>query len=242
MFGTIDTWLVLKLTGRATSPTYTNASRTMLYDIHERRWDPELCELLGVARAAARACCPSAQVYGTTAEFGGEVPVAGVAGDQQAALFGQACQPRARQEHVRHRQLRAAERRRRGAAGGDGLLTTIAWGLGERGRLRARGRDLRHRRRGAVAARRARRSSRARPRREALARSLDAQRRRLLRPRVRRARRAALGPLRARRDRRPDARQRPRAPRARRAGGDRLPDRRRRARPGGRRRGSRSTS
>ena len=63
----------------------------MLFDIRRRRWDEELCALLGVDPARLPEPLPSACVYGTTAEFGGEVPVAGIAGDQQAALFGQAC-------------------------------------------------------------------------------------------------------------------------------------------------------
>jgi glycerol kinase len=89
-FGTIDSWLVFKLTGRHATD-YTNASRTMLFDIHRRRWDEELCGLLGVDPARLPEPLPSACVHGTTAEFGGDVPVAGIAGDQQAALFGQAC-------------------------------------------------------------------------------------------------------------------------------------------------------
>jgi glycerol kinase len=90
VFGTIDSWLLFKLTGRHLTD-YTNASRTMLFDIRKLDWDPELCELLGVDPARLPQPCPSAHVFGTTSEFGGEVPVAGVAGDQQAALFGQAC-------------------------------------------------------------------------------------------------------------------------------------------------------
>jgi glycerol kinase len=90
VFGTIDSWLVFKLTGRHATD-HTNASRTMLFDIHRRRWDEELCALLGVDPARLPEPLPSACVYGTTAEFGGNVPVAGIAGDQQAALFGQAC-------------------------------------------------------------------------------------------------------------------------------------------------------
>jgi glycerol kinase len=89
-FGTIDSWLAFKLTGRHATD-YTNASRTMLFDIHRRRWDEELCALLGVAPECLPEPLPSAGVFGTTSEFGGEVPVAGIAGDQQAALFGQAC-------------------------------------------------------------------------------------------------------------------------------------------------------
>jgi glycerol kinase len=91
VFGTIDSWLLFKLTGRHATD-HTNASRTMLYDTRKLEWDAELCELLGVDPAKLPESLPSCHVYGTTSEFGGEVPVAGIAGDQQAALFGQACQ------------------------------------------------------------------------------------------------------------------------------------------------------
>ena len=90
VFGTIDSWLLFKLTGRHATD-YTNASRTMLFDIRSLAWDEELCALFGVDPERLPEPLPSAHVYGTTSEFGGEVPVAGVAGDQQAALFGQAC-------------------------------------------------------------------------------------------------------------------------------------------------------
>ncbi len=90
VFGTIDSWLLFKLTGRHATDQ-TNASRTMLFDIRRRAWDEELCELLGIDPARLPEALPSAHVYGTTSEFGGEVPVAGIGGDQQAALFGQAC-------------------------------------------------------------------------------------------------------------------------------------------------------
>jgi glycerol kinase len=90
VFGTIDSWLLFKLTGRHVTD-YTNASRTMLFDIRKLGWDEELCALLGVDPARLPEPLPSSSVFGATGEFGGEVPVAGVAGDQQAALFGQAC-------------------------------------------------------------------------------------------------------------------------------------------------------
>jgi glycerol kinase len=90
VFGTIDSWLLYKLTGRHLTD-YTNASRTMLFDIRRLGWDEELCGLLGVDPARLPEPRPSSCVFGSTTEFGGEVPVAGVAGDQQAALFGQAC-------------------------------------------------------------------------------------------------------------------------------------------------------
>ncbi len=94
-FGTIDTWLVHRLTGgrvHATDPT--NASRTLLFDIHERRWDPELCRILGVPGAMLPEVKASSGVLGETTVldgFPGSIPIAGIAGDQQAALFGQGC-------------------------------------------------------------------------------------------------------------------------------------------------------
>jgi glycerol kinase len=91
VFGTVDSWLLFKLTGRHATD-YTNASRTMLFDIRRLAWDGELCAMLGIDPARLPEPLPSAHLYGTTSEFGGEVPVAGIAGDQQAALFGQACQ------------------------------------------------------------------------------------------------------------------------------------------------------
>jgi len=130
VFGTVDSWLVYKLTGRHVTD-FTNASRTLLFDIRKLAWDAELCELLGVDPERLPEPLPSAHVYGTTSEFGGEVPVAGIAGDQQAALFGQAC----------HEAGMAKNTYGTGSfvllnTGTDapepteGLLTTVAWGLG----------------------------------------------------------------------------------------------------------------
>src|SRR5205823_5905133 len=81
VFGTIDSWLLHKLTGEHVTD-YSNASRTLLFDIHRLDWDGELCELLGVDPACLPRARPSAHVYGETSEFGGSVPVAGIAGDQ----------------------------------------------------------------------------------------------------------------------------------------------------------------
>ncbi len=94
LFGTVDSWLIWKLTGgrvHATDPT--NAARTLLYNIHERRWDAELLGLFGVATAMLPRVEPSSGVIAETEPhlLGAAVPIAGVAGDQQAALFGQAC-------------------------------------------------------------------------------------------------------------------------------------------------------
>src|SRR3954447_2721433 len=91
VFGTIDAWMLFKLTGElATEPS--NASRTMLYDIGAGRWDDELCELFGVPVKALPEVRPSCGELGRTKDFHGhDVPVAGILGDQQAALFGQRC-------------------------------------------------------------------------------------------------------------------------------------------------------
>ncbi len=93
-FGTVDSWLAWKLSGGALHITdVTNASRTMLYDIHTGDWDDKLLALFGVPRAMLPRVLPSSQVYGESAKeiFGAAIPIAGIGGDQQAALFGQAC-------------------------------------------------------------------------------------------------------------------------------------------------------
>ncbi len=131
VFGTVDSWLLFKLTGRHATD-YSNASRTMLFDIRRLAWDPELCGLLGIDPARLPEPLPSAHVFGVTSEFGGEVPVAGIAGDQQAALFGQAC----------HRSGMAKNTYGTGSFvllntgpepphPPDGLLATVAWGAGD---------------------------------------------------------------------------------------------------------------
>jgi glycerol kinase len=93
LFGTIDTWLLWKLTGGAVHATdYTNASRTMLFDINELKWDPEILEVLNIPKVMLPEVRSSSEIYGTAMPvhfFGAEVPIAGMAGDQQAYLFGQ---------------------------------------------------------------------------------------------------------------------------------------------------------
>ncbi len=94
LFGTIDTWLIWRLTNGAVHITdYTNASRTMLYNIRELKWDDELLELMRIPKCMLPEVRPSSQVYGKTdyKHYGGEIPIAGAAGDQQCALFGQCC-------------------------------------------------------------------------------------------------------------------------------------------------------
>jgi glycerol kinase len=131
VFGTIDSWLLFKLTGRHATD-YTNASRTMLFDIRRLAWDGELCAMLGVDPARLPEPLPSAHVYGTTSEFGGEVPVAGIAGDQQAALFGQACHTAGSAKNTYG--TGSFVLLNTGTAApqpAEGLLTTVACGLGE---------------------------------------------------------------------------------------------------------------
>ena len=94
LFGTIDTWLIWKLTGGRVHVTdHTNASRTMIYNIHDLCWDQELLELLDIPACILPEVKPSSCVYGKTdfEVYGGEIPIAGAAGDQQCALFGQCC-------------------------------------------------------------------------------------------------------------------------------------------------------
>lgn len=92
LFGTVDTWLIWKLTdGKVHITDYTNASRTMLYDIHKLCWDERLLRELGIPASMLPAVRNSSEVYGTCNIQGVQVPIAGIAGDQQAALFGQCC-------------------------------------------------------------------------------------------------------------------------------------------------------
>ena len=92
LFGTVDTWLIWKLTGGAAHVTdYTNASRTMLFDIEHLCWDKTICDRLDIPMAMLPKVCSCSEVYGTVNIQGVEVPIAGIAGDQQAALFGQTC-------------------------------------------------------------------------------------------------------------------------------------------------------
>lgn len=94
LFGTIDTWLMWKLSGGEIHATdYTNASRTMIYNIHTLEWDEELISLLDVPKNVLPKVCPSSYIFGYTdeKEFGAKIPISGVAGDQQSALFGHLC-------------------------------------------------------------------------------------------------------------------------------------------------------
>jgi glycerol kinase len=135
-FGTVDTYLIWRLTGgrlHITDPS--NASRTMLYNIHTRQWDEDLLRRLDIPRALLPEVVPSSQVYGQTepALLGRPVPIAGIAGDQQAALFGQAAHyPGMAKNTYGTGCFTLLTTGPRPVASAHGLLTTIAWQLGER--------------------------------------------------------------------------------------------------------------
>jgi glycerol kinase len=131
-FGTVDAWLLWQLTGgtvHATDPS--NASRTLCYDIHRRAWDAELCRILGVPMALLPEVKPSAGVFGETARedwLPAGIPVAGIAGDQQAALFGQACvEPGMAKNTYGTGCFALLNTGERAVASREGLLTTVAW-------------------------------------------------------------------------------------------------------------------
>ncbi|MGM9966393.1 glycerol kinase GlpK [Rummeliibacillus sp. POC4] len=134
LFGTIDTWLIWKLTGGKVHVTdYTNASRTLMYNIHDLKWDEQLLDILGVPASMLPEVHPSSEVYGKTDAvhfFGQEVPIAGVAGDQQAALFGQACFEKGMVKNTYgtgcFMLMNTGEK---AVKSENGLLTTIAWGV-----------------------------------------------------------------------------------------------------------------
>ncbi|WP_026688891.1 glycerol kinase GlpK [Alteribacter aurantiacus] len=134
LFGTIDSWLIWKLSGgKAHVTDYSNASRTLMYNIHELKWDDELLSILGVPKAMLPEVKPSSEVYGTTVDyhfFGQEVPIAGAAGDQQAALFGQACFEKGMAKNTYGTGCFMLMNTGEEAVKSEhGLLTTIAWGL-----------------------------------------------------------------------------------------------------------------
>ncbi|MDO7486354.1 glycerol kinase GlpK [Peribacillus frigoritolerans] len=134
LFGTIDTWLIWKLSGgKAHITDYSNASRTLMYNIHDLKWDEELLEILQVPRSMLPDVRSSSEVYGKTAPhhfFGHEIPIAGAAGDQQAALFGQECFEKGMAKNTYgtgcFMLMNTGEK---AVKSEHGLLTTIAWGL-----------------------------------------------------------------------------------------------------------------
>ncbi len=136
LFGTIDSWLIWKLTGGRVHVTdYTNASRTMLFNIHTLQWDEELLRLLDVPASMLPEVKPSSCVYGETEFeiFGGQIPIAGAAGDQQCALFGQCCfEPGTMKNTYGTGCFLLMNTGTEPVESRNGLVTTIAAGTGDR--------------------------------------------------------------------------------------------------------------
>ncbi|QTN00491.1 glycerol kinase GlpK [Sediminibacillus dalangtanensis] len=134
LFGTIDSWLVYKLSGgKAHITDYSNASRTLMFNIYDLKWDEELLDILTVPKSMLPEVKQSSEVYAKTVDyhfFGEEVPIAGIAGDQQAALFGQACFEEGMAKNTYgtgcFMLMNTGEK---GVVSEHGLLTTLAWGV-----------------------------------------------------------------------------------------------------------------
>src|SRR5699024_4402737 len=134
LFGTIDSWLVYKLTGGKKHVTdYSNASRTLMYNIYDLKWDDQLLDILSVPKSMLPDVRQSSEVYGHTVDyhfFGYEIPIAGLAGDQQAALFGQACFESGMVKNTYgtgcFMLMNTGEK---GVQSEHGLLTTLAWSV-----------------------------------------------------------------------------------------------------------------
>ncbi|WP_410771900.1 glycerol kinase GlpK [Fontibacillus sp. BL9] len=134
LFGTIDTWLIWKLSGGQLHVTdYSNASRTLMFNIHELAWDDELLDLLGVPKTMLPEVRSSSEIFGTTVPyhfFGEQVPLAGAAGDQQAALFGQTCfEPGMVKTTYGTGCFMLMNTGETPVSSEHGLITSIAWGL-----------------------------------------------------------------------------------------------------------------
>jgi glycerol kinase len=133
-FGTIDSWLVWNLTGGRTHITdATNASRTMLFNIHTGRWDDELLKLFGVPKSVLPEVRGSSEIYGETNLLGTPIPIAGIAGDQQAALFGQVCtKPGMVKNTYGTGCFMLMQTGTKPMTSRNRLLTTVAWRIGNR--------------------------------------------------------------------------------------------------------------
>lgn len=134
LFGTIDTWLIWKLTaGKVHVTDYSNASRTLMYNIYDLKWDETLLEILAIPASMLPEVKSSSEIYGYTDEihfFGEATPIAGIAGDQQAALFGQACFESGMVKNTYGTGCFMLMNTGEKAVKSDhGLLTTIAWGI-----------------------------------------------------------------------------------------------------------------
>ncbi len=133
-FGTVDSWLVWNLTGgKAHVTDASNASRTMLFDISKGDWDDELLKVFGVPRSVLPEVRSSSEVYGETTLLGSPIPIAGIAGDQQAALFGQACtKPGMAKNTYGTGCFMLMNTGTKRIASKNNLLTTVAWRIGGR--------------------------------------------------------------------------------------------------------------
>lgn len=133
LFGTIETWLIWKLTmGRVHITDYSNASRTMLFNINSLEWDQEILDELKIPRCMLPEAKASSQIYGMTENtiFGGEIPIAGAAGDQQAALFGQTCFTEGEAKNTYGTGcFLLMNTGSKPVFSHNGLITTIAWGI-----------------------------------------------------------------------------------------------------------------
>ncbi|SFD96206.1 glycerol kinase [Lentibacillus persicus] len=134
LFGTMDTWLVYKLSGGKTHVTdYSNASRTLMFNIYELQWDDELLDILDVPKSMLPEVRESSEVYAHTVDYhfyGHEIPIAGIAGDQQAALFGQACFEKGMAKNTYGTgNFMLMNTGDEGVKSEHGLLTTLAWGI-----------------------------------------------------------------------------------------------------------------
>ena len=133
LFGTVDTWLMWKLTkGRVHATDYSNASRTMMYNINELCWDKEILDILDIPECMLPEVMPSSGLYGKTDSsfLGGEIPIAGVAGDQQAALFGQTCfLPGEAKNTYGTGCFLLMNTGTKPVFSDNGLVTTLAWGI-----------------------------------------------------------------------------------------------------------------
>ncbi|HEY8365037.1 MAG TPA: glycerol kinase GlpK [Haloplasmataceae bacterium] len=137
LFGTIDTWLIWNLSGKKAHVTdYSNASRTLLYNIYDLCWDEELLEILNIPKSILPEVKPSSGIFAYTSKenfFGESVPISGVSGDQQAALFGQTCFDEGMAKNTYgtgcFMLMNTGEKAIRSKSG---LLTTIAWGINEK--------------------------------------------------------------------------------------------------------------
>ncbi|MCQ2508557.1 MAG: glycerol kinase GlpK [Dorea sp.] len=133
LFGTVETWLIWKLTkGKVHVTDYTNASRTMLFNINTLQWDQEILDLIGIPASMLPEAKPSSCVYGMAdpSFLGGEIPIAGAAGDQQAALFGQTCfEPGEAKNTYGTGCFLLMNTGEKPVFSENGLVTTIAWGI-----------------------------------------------------------------------------------------------------------------